>query len=235
MADPIIRRAVEEDIADIRTLTIRAYTKWVEITPRPPRPMTADYNQAFADHRHHTVEQIRSSKRFREIAHHPALTGSRLVTGAPLRGQHDNGYSCQARSTCNRLRDLPPAEFRHAHIQDHQPIRHSGLRRATQLKQGLLATRDLGRGNAPSRQRFPHNQAVGRIVVHDQGPQARQLLPLRRRDRRRRLNMHSKLGREAERTPSAQFAVHPHLAAHPLNQSSGNRQPEPGAAVRPGR
>ena len=51
MADPIIRRAVEEDIADIRTLTIRAYTKWVEITPRPPRPMTADYNQAFADHR----------------------------------------------------------------------------------------------------------------------------------------------------------------------------------------
>ena len=51
MADPIIRRAVEEDIADIRTLPIRAYTKWVEITPRPPRPMTADYNQAFADHR----------------------------------------------------------------------------------------------------------------------------------------------------------------------------------------
>ena len=51
MADPSIRRAVEEDIADIRTVTIRAYTKWVEITPRPPRPMTADYNQAFADHR----------------------------------------------------------------------------------------------------------------------------------------------------------------------------------------
>jgi ribosomal protein S18 acetylase RimI-like enzyme len=51
MAEPIIRRAVEQDIADIRALTIRAYTKWVEVTPRPPRPMTADYNQAFADHR----------------------------------------------------------------------------------------------------------------------------------------------------------------------------------------
>jgi ribosomal protein S18 acetylase RimI-like enzyme len=51
MAEPCIRRAVAEDIADIQALTIRAYTKWVEVTPRPPRPMTADYHQAFADHR----------------------------------------------------------------------------------------------------------------------------------------------------------------------------------------
>lgn len=51
MTDAIIRRAVEEDIADIQALTIRAYTKWVEVTPRPPRPMTADYRQAIVDHR----------------------------------------------------------------------------------------------------------------------------------------------------------------------------------------
>lgn len=51
MADLLIRRAVSADIPDIRALTIRAYTKWIEVTPRPPRPMTADYDQAFADHR----------------------------------------------------------------------------------------------------------------------------------------------------------------------------------------
>lgn len=52
MADLIIRRAVPADIPDIRALTIRAYTKWIEVTPRPPRPMTADYDQAFAEHRY---------------------------------------------------------------------------------------------------------------------------------------------------------------------------------------
>lgn len=51
MAETVIRRAIEQDIIDIRALTIRAYTKWLEVTPRPPRPMTADYSQAFADHR----------------------------------------------------------------------------------------------------------------------------------------------------------------------------------------
>ncbi|WP_125953178.1 GNAT family N-acetyltransferase [Novosphingobium sp. MD-1] len=51
MAEPILRRAVAADIPDIRALTIRAYTKWLAVTPRPPRPMTADYDQAFAAHR----------------------------------------------------------------------------------------------------------------------------------------------------------------------------------------
>jgi ribosomal protein S18 acetylase RimI-like enzyme len=51
MAEPVIRRAIAADIPDIRALTIRAYTKWLDITPRPPRPMTANYCQAFVDHR----------------------------------------------------------------------------------------------------------------------------------------------------------------------------------------
>lgn len=51
MPKPVLRRAVLEDVPDIRALTIRAYTKWLEVTPRPPRPITADYNQAFLDHR----------------------------------------------------------------------------------------------------------------------------------------------------------------------------------------
>ncbi len=51
MTEPVLRRAVLEDVPDIRALTIRAYAKWMEVTPRPPRPMTADYNQAFLEHR----------------------------------------------------------------------------------------------------------------------------------------------------------------------------------------
>jgi ribosomal protein S18 acetylase RimI-like enzyme len=47
----VLRRAVKDDIADIRALTLRAYAKWIGVTPRLPRPMTADYNQAFIDHR----------------------------------------------------------------------------------------------------------------------------------------------------------------------------------------
>lgn len=51
MPKPVLRRAVLEDVPDIQALTIRAYTKWLDVTPRPPRPMTADYIQAFLDHR----------------------------------------------------------------------------------------------------------------------------------------------------------------------------------------
>lgn len=40
----IIRRAGSDQVAQIRDLTVRAYAKWVPITPRKPRPMTADYD-----------------------------------------------------------------------------------------------------------------------------------------------------------------------------------------------
>jgi ribosomal protein S18 acetylase RimI-like enzyme len=39
------------DLADaIRDLTLRAYIKWVSVTPRKPRPMTADYDEAMRKH-----------------------------------------------------------------------------------------------------------------------------------------------------------------------------------------
>jgi ribosomal protein S18 acetylase RimI-like enzyme len=34
----------------IRDLTLRAYAKWVPVTPRKPRPMTADYDVAVQQH-----------------------------------------------------------------------------------------------------------------------------------------------------------------------------------------
>jgi hypothetical protein len=40
------------DLADvIRDLTLRAYAKRVPVTPRKPRPMTADYHAAMREHR----------------------------------------------------------------------------------------------------------------------------------------------------------------------------------------
>lgn len=45
MAPPLsIRRAGAEQVDQIRDLSVRAYAKWVPITPRKPRPMTADYS-----------------------------------------------------------------------------------------------------------------------------------------------------------------------------------------------
>lgn len=45
MASPLsIRRVGAEQVDQIRDLSIRAYAKWVSVTPRKPRPMTADYS-----------------------------------------------------------------------------------------------------------------------------------------------------------------------------------------------
>lgn len=47
-----IRRATPADVDAIRDLVLRAYAKWVPITPRKPRPMTTDYALAIADYRY---------------------------------------------------------------------------------------------------------------------------------------------------------------------------------------
>lgn len=45
MASPLsIRRVGAEQVDQIRDLSVRAYAKWVSVTPRKPRPMTADYS-----------------------------------------------------------------------------------------------------------------------------------------------------------------------------------------------
>ncbi|WP_454887774.1 GNAT family N-acetyltransferase [Sphingomonas oryzagri] len=51
MSETTLRRAVAEDVPEIRALTLRAYARWQGVTPRPPRPVTADYVRAFREHR----------------------------------------------------------------------------------------------------------------------------------------------------------------------------------------
>lgn len=46
-----IRRAGPQQAGQIRQLTLRAYARWVPVTPRKPRPMTADYDAALKAHR----------------------------------------------------------------------------------------------------------------------------------------------------------------------------------------
>lgn len=46
-----IRRASLEQVNDVRDLTLRAYQKWISVTPRKPRPLTADYDIAIRKHR----------------------------------------------------------------------------------------------------------------------------------------------------------------------------------------
>jgi ribosomal protein S18 acetylase RimI-like enzyme len=47
----IICLASPEQAPEIRDLTVRAYAKWVPVTPRKPRPMTADYNTSVQENR----------------------------------------------------------------------------------------------------------------------------------------------------------------------------------------
>ena len=49
--EPTLRRAIKEDVPDIRALVRRAYARWITVTPRPPKPINADYDRAFAAHR----------------------------------------------------------------------------------------------------------------------------------------------------------------------------------------
>ncbi len=52
MDDPYcLRRATAADAAAARALTREAYSKWVPIIGREPKPMTADFDAAIRDHR----------------------------------------------------------------------------------------------------------------------------------------------------------------------------------------
>jgi GNAT superfamily N-acetyltransferase len=45
-----LRRATLADAWLVRALTRQAYAKWIPVTGREPRPMTADYDKAVAEH-----------------------------------------------------------------------------------------------------------------------------------------------------------------------------------------
>lgn len=44
------RRATHADAATVREITRAAYTKWVAVIGREPKPMVANYEQAVIDH-----------------------------------------------------------------------------------------------------------------------------------------------------------------------------------------
>ena len=45
-----LRRATSADAGTVRDITRAAYAKWVPVIGREPKPMTADYDKAVADH-----------------------------------------------------------------------------------------------------------------------------------------------------------------------------------------
>ena len=51
------RRATSADVGSIREITRAAYTKWVAVIGREPKPMTANYEQAVVDHVIDLLEQ----------------------------------------------------------------------------------------------------------------------------------------------------------------------------------
>ena len=45
-----LRRAAPPDAEAVRSLTRKAYAKWIPVIGREPKPMTADYEVAVRDH-----------------------------------------------------------------------------------------------------------------------------------------------------------------------------------------
>jgi GNAT superfamily N-acetyltransferase len=56
MPELVVRRATSADAEGVRALTRSAYAKWVPVVGREPRPMTADYERAVAEHIIHLLE-----------------------------------------------------------------------------------------------------------------------------------------------------------------------------------
>jgi GNAT superfamily N-acetyltransferase len=50
MRQPSFRRATSADVRIVGEITRAAYAKWVPLIGREPKPMTADYARAVADH-----------------------------------------------------------------------------------------------------------------------------------------------------------------------------------------
>ena len=50
MQQQTFRRATSADVSTIREITRAAYTKWIAVIGREPKPMTANYDLAVADH-----------------------------------------------------------------------------------------------------------------------------------------------------------------------------------------
>jgi GNAT superfamily N-acetyltransferase len=50
MRNHSFRRATSADVSTVREITRAAYAKWVPVIGREPKPMTANYEQAVADH-----------------------------------------------------------------------------------------------------------------------------------------------------------------------------------------
>lgn len=51
LSSDVIERAGPDEVDAIRNLVARAYARWVGVTPRKPKPMTADYDAAIGMHR----------------------------------------------------------------------------------------------------------------------------------------------------------------------------------------
>jgi GNAT superfamily N-acetyltransferase len=80
------RRATSADVGTIREITRAAYTKWVPVIGREPKPMTANYERAVADH---VIDLLEEGGR--PIALIPASSHLLIENIAVLPDRHRNG------------------------------------------------------------------------------------------------------------------------------------------------
>ena len=89
MPELSLRRATPADAALVRALTRSAYAKWVPIVGREPRPMTADYDRAVAEHLIDLLESAGQTVALIEMA--PADDHLLIVNIAVAPDRHGQG------------------------------------------------------------------------------------------------------------------------------------------------
>jgi GNAT superfamily N-acetyltransferase len=87
------RRATSADAGTVREITRAAYTKWIGVIGREPKPMTANYEQAVVDHIIDLFEEHGRPVALIEVIPEPSNEPAHLLIEnvAVLPDRHGNG------------------------------------------------------------------------------------------------------------------------------------------------
>ena len=142
-----LRRAVAADASAVLALTRMAYAKWVPLIGREPKPMTADYERAVAEHIIDLWEEGGELLALIEMIPEADCLWSRTLRLAGPAGQ---GYRRQTPAPCRTPRALPGFRQRPALHQRGVAIEPSILRpsRLSGVSAGDSRTSQRGRSHA---------------------------------------------------------------------------------------
>ncbi len=113
--------------------------------------------------------------------------------------------------------DLESIHSRHAAVQQKEIEGRLRGERAFKHLHGLLSALGFHHGGAPGKERFPQNQTVCRVIIHDETAHTAQVQGPRA-FRRCRRSLYAQPNEAMERAALAEGALDPNLSAHECGQ-----------------